>query len=570
MLAVVLLSVVLPRAIGELFVNGALLQYNLALMESRSSLQPGSYIHHQTLNPLDSMVRAAQVWGERALSLSDSAHHARITLARIALDSGQDQAALEWLTPLLTDALDRPQDYSLVMDTLSRSGSPQVAIDYFQRIPEAYRLADQNLSAALAYLRLAQAHAALAAWQDREAALLEVLRYHASDLYANNQMRRLVSVRQGDVQAYTERLIFFSMEAVLPDNPGFVPYIVETIPDLLGDGVWDQSTARRVISALVWRYPQSEEIEQLLYELKDQYPDSTVLTVDYYLGELYSRRGEWREALIAYTRQSKHGHFDSLRRSSEICQSQPEACDLPRASLTAQMADLISARWADVSKACLSENGPGLRCALLDSKYDEQADLRLVSEALGKPLEEIRLGPNLLPNPTFRDWDNLQKPDGWRLMNMHYGPGRGAFAWGRDLIGGPQDGEAVRLAGFWGVRAYSSVGLRPWRGSYISEVPLRSHSQYVLTLDYMTEDGEDMTLTLWNPLSLPLCNLPPGQPDSPEISLPDTRGLWIRAYLLLCTPSGPQNPFSPAVRLWSPGNMWVHSVSLREVESLEG
>ena len=325
-LAAVLLSVVLPRAIGAFFINGALLQYNLVLMQSRNSLQPGSHIHYQALNPLDSKARAAQVWGERGLSLSDSVH-APVNLARIALASGQDQAALDWLTPLLTEALDRPQHYSLVIFTLSRVGSPQEAIDYFQRIPEAYRRADQNHSAALAYLRLAQAHTASAAWQHREAALLEVLRYRASDLYANNQMRRLVSGRQGDVQAYTDRLIFFSTEAILADNPGFVPYIAETVADLVADGVWDQRTVQRVISALVWRYPQSEEIEQLLFDLGDQYPDSTVLTVDYYLGELYSRRGEWQEAGAANARQSRDGHFDSLRRLSEICQSQPEVCD---------------------------------------------------------------------------------------------------------------------------------------------------------------------------------------------------------------------------------------------------
>ena len=152
---------------------------------------------------------------------------------------------------------------------------------------------------------------------------------------------------------------------------------------------------------------------------------------------------------------------------------------------------------------------------------------------------------------------------------MHYGPGRGAFAWGRDLPGGLQGGEAVRLAGLWGVTAYSSVGAVPWGGSYIREIPLHPDSQYVLTLVYMTEDSKDMTLALWAPSSLPLCNLRPGQPEVPEIALPNTHGLWIRTDLVLCTPSGSGTSFAPTVRLWSPGNVWVDSAFLREAQRLQ-
>lgn len=483
--------------------------------------------------------------------------------AQIALESGQDQEALYMVMPLLDRDLGRSQDYSLVLETLSRSESPEKVIGYFVRIPRTFRSKNQDSLVALAYLQLAQKYANIDDRESEGAALLQVLRYRPDDLYANNQMRLRV-LGQDNARVYSDRLRLFSKESVLPENSRFLRFNAKVIPDLLASSIWNRSTARPVIAALVWAYPQSKEVENLLLELEERFPGDAELDVRYHLGELYQRRGEWQEAARVYAGDA--GSFDSLRNLFLICKERPFVCDPAAVTLAATVVDRAKRQSLEVGDVCLSQNYLGSYCSQADLQSGVEPDASYHVGGFGRFPANARWGPNLLPNSAFRTWDNLHKPTGWLIEDMHYGNGSGAFAGGSDRLYGTVDNGMVRLFGFWGLSPYSSIGLRVGVGSGFDGVRLQPGNKYSLSVEYLTEANASPVLTLWTPSFWPICNSSSNTPAPKlsEVQLPPTRGLWVVTSLSLCPSGDSETIIAPAVRLWSPGSVWVRRISVQE------
>jgi hypothetical protein len=198
---------------------------------------------------------------------------------------------------------------------------------------------------------------------------------------------------------------------------------------------------------------------------------------------------------------------------------------------------------------------------LLEARTD---DRHIMAELLQVPVEDVKLGPNLLENGGFEDWNNA-RPIEWEISNMATGApwNRGQFVEIADRFVSWEE-TAGRIAGLW---LEQSEDKEPGRSGYLYSFSgnraLPYGSCYVLSFYYRTEGLLDRAVNVWAGSSQ----------DIPfDHRLPSTNGEWRRFVVVGCNyTSGINDKMSSLlIRSFSPGQVWFDEVRIHEVQLAAG
>jgi len=226
-------------------------------------------------------VGPAETLFRRALSADGGNTTARWSLARVLLLSGRNTAAASLLTPAPAAARSNPLLFLDVLAAYNDAERPSEVISLW----ESARLGPLPQSArdvvALSYLNV-----------EPPDALEKARLLRPNDLYIN--LRLWQASRQGTQLSFAEtaheQLVNFSLGSVVPDDAGLQAYASRAIADLLADGIWSYPRTIHVIAFLVSDRFQMSLPERLLKLLEERDPRNPDWL--YFLGDLYSRRGE--------------------------------------------------------------------------------------------------------------------------------------------------------------------------------------------------------------------------------------------------------------------------------------
>ena len=83
-----------------------------------------------------------------------------------------------------------------------------------------------------------------------------------------------------------------------PTDERWLDYAASVIPDLLDEGLWDQTVAVNVAALLAWKHPESGAVEDLMKALAEGQPANA--DWPFYLAEIYHRRGDLARAAEIY------------------------------------------------------------------------------------------------------------------------------------------------------------------------------------------------------------------------------------------------------------------------------
>ena len=97
---------------------------------------------------------------------------------------------------------------------------------------------------------------------------------------------------------YRQALTAFPISAINPANDHLLEFVVDVVPRLRQEGIWDKDQLARVVADLSWHYFARPELENLLRGLTAQYPHEPEW--QFYLGEVYQRNGDIQRAQMAY------------------------------------------------------------------------------------------------------------------------------------------------------------------------------------------------------------------------------------------------------------------------------
>jgi len=566
-----------PALMSAVSSNAGMLMLRDGLI-AQTHAAPGTYPVYQVLDETSATARTMRSL-HRAMALNGDNLSAQWALGRAALAAGDAETAISALGPLMRKVGRNSLLYQDVLIALSYGGRPEQVVALYESSSPLQRTQVVSDAVALAYLDLMtgrQGDKETRRQGDREQGearqwLEQALVLRPGDLYVNYRLWRQVW-ETGDVgtaAVYSETLAYFPLETIHPADERVLNYVADAIPDLLEGGLWDRDKALNVVSFLVWQRNGAAGVERLLERLIEHYPNDPDWV--FYLAELYHRRGDLERAEMTYRQvlAVDPAYAQAYLRLGMVSDAQiGESVDTQRLT--------EAARWYGQYHEMSPDDLLGLKkvagvCTALEEAGTEDegcyqarealegrtGDQRVVAELLGVPVERVELGPNLVENGGFEEWQGAA-PVRWRWLNMAnrepWGPA--LFFGGRDSLAVYEQGSSARVEGFW----LQSKGQEPARAGYgyrESQVNLEPGHVYMLAFLYQTQLSEG-SAGVW-------LSQDSGAIFAGESFLPATDRVW-RGYVVLGRNTGSEiAPVWPLLRSWGEGMVWFDELRLREI-----
>lgn len=499
----VVFAFVLVSGIGQVVMSLG----NVAIVHA---IEPGGWqpydLYHYRDVPVD---RTALEEGRALLGLAErlGAKHSTIqwTKGRAALLGDDFQTAA---SDLMSDASDLKRNPIRYLDTLtaySFSGADSSVIALYDRIapPEMHAVISDTV--ALAYIRSAQALLNSNQIDQAKVDLQLALNLRPGDLYTLYQLWRLAANGSAEKLRLAREIAHFPAEAVSVRDADLVKMVFDVFPNLIADGLWEQTRGKNMIAYWVWQEPNLSELRSLLTNLMAA--DSHNATWSFYLGEIYDRLGLTREAVVKYL----------------------QAVDLGQAG---QLALDRLGRLRDVSTPIPEQ-------AAVENQ--QTIDTKVVAQMAGVPIEAVSIGRSLLQSDPFNSLpvppnnhsvQNLVEGDTFRTFGA--GPAQGWYwsvpntaAWqfvsGRDPFERP---GSVRITNLWWPEYAAQTTISP-SASLISAQFTVPQGWALASMWYRVQsEGQGVgAIFVGN-------NDPAARLTQTVIQLPDTQGQWKRVMIL--------------------------------------
>lgn len=480
-------------------------------------------------------------------------------LSRVELALGDPLAATQALTPIQSAAQHNPFLFFDLLVAESRAGQYAQAIALFEE-DFAQPSHSAVVSDTMAFAYLEQSVQFPADPRYREVALA----LRPWDLYSNTiEWQRLVASNDEPAAARVRlKLSDFPLAAIHPADERLLDYAAKIIPDLYRAGVWDGERLENVVTFLIWQHPDVQGVETLLRALAEQYPQEA--RWDFYLGELFQRRGVMDEAIAHY--QLASNKEPSLTQAAlRLGMAHEQQGDFEAAAVWyeryRELAPEDLAGLAGLARVASELNRPDastLRQELTDALDDQGA----VADLLSVAPEAVSLGPNLLPEGDF-EATVAGVPKGWTIAD--YATGRSnsaptaAFLAGSDqLVALEADDRTARIDGLWmqhsGEGLFGLVGLREReRGTYM--IDIQPQTIYALSGVYRTtSQAGRVSVSVGN-----------SQAGLFQEWLPPTNDAWRPFAFVGCLSDAANQQMQVLLSTRSTGQVWFDKVSLKSV-----
>jgi len=541
-----------PALAANALVNVGALSLRNSLM-AQGDFIPEIYPRYDVLPDNASQSRIVERL-RRAVDLDSGSYTARWALGRAALAVGDAETAAAVLAPL-ADQHQNPFLYGDVLIALGRAGQYERVTELYESAPPPQPMQTISDTVALAYLERG----------DRDA-LERAIALRPADLYANYFLWTWTREAE-DVEAtatYSDTLVYFPLEAIDPTDERLLDYAAKVIPDLLEEGLWDRDKTLNVVSFLVWQHNGASGVERLLGQLIARYP--TEPDWPFYLAELYHRRGDLRQAETAYrqvlavdpTYAQAYLRLGLVAEAGREGESLSEAARWYAQYHSLAPDDLLGLKRLVEVCTTLGEAGvEGQSCrqaAELREELNACTDDRcIVAEMLGVPVEDVELGPNLVEDGGFEEWEGTN-PVGWRFGTYLGRSGNeGLYVAGKDtLVPGE---EMARIIVLWGEA--TSDGATTY-AEYVGDTLVVTNTKYFVSLHYAFRPLEGTGLVFLGEYT---------RLDGSVFvyaSLPNSYGKWTILRLLFDGPPAP-TAVMPLVRNWGGGQLWVRAIEIRPV-----
>ncbi len=594
-----------PTLVSVALTNTGMLTLRDGLM-AQDDFVPRAYHLYNTL-PDSLAIRQAMGHLYQAVALDKSCLPARWALGRAALAVGEAEVAADAMRPLIAHAERNPLLYANALTALSRGGEPEGVLALYEAAPPPQPNQAVSDTVALAYLDQERGRGGEGetrrGWE-------KVLELRSGDLYANYHLWKQAQ-EAGDVRAaaaYSETLTYFPLEAVDPTDERLVRYAAQVIPKLLEERVWDRDKTLNVVTYLVWQHNTTAGVVHLLEDLIARYPAQP--DWPFYLAELYHRRGNLDQADTAYKqvvemdaqytqaylrlgmlaeergRQGEGGtrrqnvaeaaawynHYHAgapddllgLKRLTETCAALEEAHVEDESCIAAAQRvsrhTQLAMRDSSSETAAQTETPAAVLQEALASHTD---DRRIVAELLEVPVEEVKLGPNLVGDGGFelqrRSWTAMWQ---WSSMFNRDPFSPAAFLGGPDKLDAFEERQSARIDGLWVQEVENRSPARAgfWHNSEIA--PMAS-TPYVVSFYYSTDGiARKQGAAIW--LS-----------DDDDVFwrsnlwLTNTDGEWGHFVAVTWNRSSGESAVRPLIRSFAPGRFKIDNVQIRLVELSE-
>ena len=544
-----------PALAANALVNVGALSLRNSLM-AQGDFIPEIYPRYDVLPDNASQSRIVERL-RRAVDLDSGSYTARWALGRAALAAGDAETAVAALAPL-ADQHQNPLLYGDVLIALGRAGQYERVTELYESAPPPQPMQTISDTVVLAYLEQG----------DRDA-LERAIVLRPDDLYANYFLWKWAQ-EEGNIAAtatYSDTLVYFPLEAIDPPDERLLDYAVEVIPDLLEEGLWDRDKTLNVVSFLVWQHNGASGVERLLGQLIARYP--TEPDWPFYLAELYHRRGDLRQAETAYRQvlAVDPTYAQAYLRLGMVAEAGLEGESLSEAARwyaqyhSLAPDDLLGLKRLVEVCTTLGEAGvEGQSCRQAAELREElnacTDDRRIVAELLDVPVEDVELGPNLVEDGGFEEWEGTN-PVGWRFGTYLGRSGNeGLYVAGKDtLVPGE---EVAGITSLWD-RAMPDGSMY---AQYIGDTLVVTNTEYLLSLHYASQHSEGAGLVFlgeYVPDGLVLIHT----------GLPDSDGQWTAIHVLFDGPPVPTQVI-PLVRNWGGGQLWIQVIKIRPAIYVRG
>lgn len=444
-------------------------------------------------------------------------------------------------------------------DVYDRSGQIEPAIAHY----EAGLVGDRHPRLMANYLRQAerlwtngdQAQAA-AIWQDK------VRDFDYVSLYANGRLARYYAADPNAARHYENGVRHFPLAGVAaPPDCRLDEYQAQAFMDAVAGGLWTRETLLNVVAYRTWQ-DQSQATERLLHLLLNQRPNDADLR--FYLGELYQRRGDPGQAETAYRQvldldrtyapaYFRLGMVAEMRCQAPACADRQEALAWYEQYHKLAPTDPVGLRkLAEVATAL---DRP--EAASWQAELEAQTDGRYsVAEITGLPVEQVKLGPNLVENSRFETWSGIS-PTGWRYGTYLGQPDStgGLYIAGEDTLAG-DEARPARIITLWGgTLPDGTITYAEYVGPDVSVGP----TKYLVSLTYRSWGfTEGSGFIFWGDYT---------RPDGLILlhnELPATQGQWRVSHFLVAGPAEAAR-ITPLVRNWGVGQLEILALTIRPV-----
>ncbi len=553
----------LPRAISFVHVELGGIAYERGL-----AFQAG---HPQEPNPyFDRALRHLQ----KAVAFDAGNAHAWRMLGELYLALGQNESA-RWALERAVDLRpDQPAYRILLGDAFDGLGLAPEAL-------EAWAAGRGKIWRKEKYLvnlmKLADAH--IAAGDPLSA--LPYLRDQVLPLEPGNLFALAVVVSTYDglhpegrdpfVDPYREALAYPELEALrMPEDPRYARFQAKAVQLLWERHYWEGTMVARLLRLWAWQaHPGALALASYLCQAEPtngtwcllvaeaQWRRGELAAAESALEQCALRGEEWLRlrGLVALARAREEGSRELWEAARQaLAEWQLAAPDdlMPVAGLlevTRQLADAQeSSRWQELYMAMTSG-----------------VDVQVAAQALGVPVEMVRLGPNLVTNASFAQWSEGRPKDWiWSFMATGQPWNKGFF------LGGPEpaapEGPGMRVDCLW---VQQKEGLEPARAGFwhydeerkdLRQISLEPGRYYVVSFDYRTEDVAGPEATVW-------LSYKPSPCWAGDLRLPPTGGRWRHAAFA-CGPSQEgDDALRPLLRLFGPGSAAFDNFAIRVIET---
>jgi len=457
---------------------------------------------------------------KRAVAQTPHLDSAQWSLGRMQMAAGDLQAAKQTLAQFQTRPIQNPLLYGDIVMTYRELGDYQAIVDFYRQIPIPVATESISETIASAYMNVGGPDAPSG-----------VLRLRLGDMWATYQ-HWLQATQNGDADGivrYASALSRFSTDAVAPSNSTRLDAALQTMPELVADGIWDLPTLTNVVAYLVWKYPDRESVEDLIKNLSTRYPDNEKWPL--YLGEFYYRNGRFDAAATLYLQaqtlnpQSVEVASHLSRLAKIVCRKQGALCE----NLSTWVDDSIAANHAD-------------------------SDLEFVAATLGIDSGDVRIGPNLVENGDFAEWQG-DTPEGWRFETYAGSdPDNALYIAGRDSLF--SESPSARILALRGGRLSDGTMTL---GEYLGPQIIADGSRYLVRITYRTDSFREGS---------PLILLGDYNHVGGDIILMETLASAqnVLATTRFLTPASvPGTPLLPVIRNWGSGQLWIDSVEVHPI-----
>ncbi len=434
--------------------------------------------------------------------------------------AGDLQAAKQTLAQFQTRPIQNPLLYGDILMTYRELGDYQAIVDFYRQFPIPVATESISETIASAYMNVGGPDAPSG-----------VLGLRPGDLWATYQYWRQAT-QNGDadeIVRYASALSRFSTDAIAPSNSTRLDAALRILPELVAEGIWDLPTLTNVVAYLVWKYPDRESVEDLIKDLSTRYPDNEKWPL--YLGEFYYRNGRFDAAATLYLHaqtlnpQSVEVVSSLSRLANTVCRQQDALCE----NLSVWAVDSIVANHAD-------------------------SDLKFVAATLGIDPGDIWIGPNLVENGDFGEWQG-DTPEGWRFETYAGSdPDNALYVAGRDSLF--SESPSARILALRGGRLSDSTMTL---GEYLGPQIIADGSRYLIRITYRTDGFREGS---------PLILLGDYNHVGGDIILMETlaSAQEVAATTRFLTPASvPGTPLLPVIRNWGRGQLWIDSIEVHPI-----